>query len=258
MKLLLSFLKNISLSEDLKDNFTLHAPRFKLNLQKPSPGLLAAIKILCAEGITEAELSELVINTDGSSTLPQFYYYLQQFISLGLICHTLKADDLCWATMIPVSTPYQPEFCEIAEEQKYLLSRFTYCHQDNHQLMLESPLSQAKISLGDWRGGALVNELAQIQDCHTLTKIPGVSVDKAKMFLSFLLSAKMVSEVQEDGKVLEEQSNTLAQWEFHDLLFHSRSRIGRHSNTVGKSYRFLDKIKPLPAIKPKMSHEAIA
>ncbi len=258
MKLSLSFLPNISLSEDSKDNFTLHSPSFKLNLQQPSVGLIAAIKILCAEGATETELSELVLNTDGNSTLPQFYYYLQQFISLGLICHTLKADGVCWATMIPISTPYKVEFSEIAEDKKYLLSRFAYCHQDNHQLTLESPLSQAKITLADWRGAALINQLAQTQNCNTLTKIPGVSVDKAQMFLSLLLSAKMVSEVQADGKVLEEQSSTLAQWEFQDLLFHSRSRIGRHSNTVGKSYRFLDKIKPLPAIKPKMSNQAIA
>ena len=257
MTLSLSFLKNISLSKQSGDNFTLHSPTFKLNLQQPSLGLLAAIKILCAEGATEAELSELVLKTDGDSNLHQFYYYLQQFISLGLICHTLKADGIFWATMIPISTPYQLEFSEVAEDKKYVLSRFAYCHQDNWQLILESPLSQAKISLADWRSAALINEFAQIQDSRTLTKIPGVSVDTARMFLSLLLSAKMVSQVREDGQVLEE-SNTLAQWEFHDLLFHSRSRVGRHNHTVGKSYRFLGKIKSLPAVKPKMSHEAIA
>jgi len=38
-------------------------------------------------------------------------------------------------------------------------------------------------------------------------------------------------------------------WDFHDLLFHSRSRMGRHDNEVGGTYRFLSRIPPQPAIK---------
>jgi len=42
----------------------------------------------------------------------------------------------------------------------------------------------------------------------------------------------------------------LRQWEFHDLLFHSRSRLGRHNYPYGGTFRFLDALPPLPAVRP--------
>ncbi len=256
--LLLSFKKNTSVSEFSKENFVLKSRNITLNLKQLSPGLLAAIAILGAEGATEEALSDLVLETDGNSALPQFYYYLQQFINLGLICHTVQADGLPLATLVPISTPYKFQFSQVAPDTKYAMSRFAYCRKDNLQLVVESPLYPAKIILGDWRGAALIAELAKPQDCRTLTQIPSLSADGAQMFLNLLLSAKMLSEVSEEGKGEEEERDVLAQWEFHDLLFHARSRSGRHANPAGKSYRFLGKIKPLPAIKPKVSNDAIA
>jgi SagB-type dehydrogenase family enzyme len=60
----------------------------------------------------------------------------------------------------------------------------------------------------------------------------------------------MLSLVGENGQSQEDQNPDLAQWEFHDLLFHTRSRPGRHHNPVGATYRFLGRIEPLPAVKP--------
>jgi len=62
-----------------------------------------------------------------------------------------------------------------------------------------------------------------------------------------------------DGALLPEDTDpTLAQWEFHDLLFHTRSRLGRHANPYGGTYRFKGRIDELPAVKPPMSQEVIA
>ena len=40
----------------------------------------------------------------------------------------------------------------------------------------------------------------------------------------------------------------LQEWSFHDLLFHSRSRQGRHRYPYGASYRFEGVREPLPAV----------
>ena len=138
--LLLSFKKNTSVSEFSKENFVLKSRNITLNLKQLSPGLLAAIAILGAEGATEEALSDLVLETDGNSALPQFYYYLQQFINLGLICHTVQADGLPLATLVPISTPYKFQFSQVAPDTKYAMSRFAYCRKDNLQLVVESPL----------------------------------------------------------------------------------------------------------------------
>ena len=50
----------------------------------------------------------------------------------------------------------------------------------------------------------------------------------------------------------------LQQWEFHDLLFHHRSRTGRHSDAAGGTYRFLGTLPPLPALKLPISDRRIA
>ncbi|MBC6417309.1 MAG: SagB family peptide dehydrogenase [Prochloron sp. SP5CPC1] len=67
----------------------------------------------------------------------------------------------------------------------------------------------------------------------------------------------MLSEVLPEGKIQEETNIPLMQWEFHDLLFHTRSRLGRHDAPYGGTYRFLGKIDPLPGVKPPMSEEVI-
>jgi SagB-type dehydrogenase family enzyme len=55
----------------------------------------------------------------------------------------------------------------------------------------------------------------------------------------------------------EDADPALAQWEFHDLLFHSRSRPGPHDYPVGGTYPFLGRIPPLPALKPEMRGEGV-
>src|SRR6266478_3657752 len=44
-------------------------------------------------------------------------------------------------------------------------------------------------------------------------------------------------------------NESLMHWDFHDLLFHSRSRVGRHNNMLGGTFRFLHRIPPQPAVK---------
>jgi SagB-type dehydrogenase family enzyme len=261
----LSFKKNISVIEELSDRVVVQSPLVPLNLpqitlalNQPSSGLLAAIRMLAADGATEEYLTDLVLQTEGLSELPKFYYYLQKFINLGMICHTVLLNGLPLATRVPISPSKEFKFRDAAIDQKYVLSRFAYCRKDQDQLLLESPLSHAEVILADWKGAAIVAELARPQTVREIgAKIPSISEETIQQFFSLLLSTEILGEVREGGKVQEEENETLVQWEFHDLLFHSRTRTGRHRNPVGRTYPFLDKIEPLPVIKPKVSDETI-
>lgn len=254
----LSFKNGISLLEQSGEATALQTPNATLSLQHLSPGLLAAIRMLCTNGATEELLSNLVLQSDGFSILPKFYYYLEKLISFGTICHTLHADGFPLATIVPISPAYKFQFSEVALDKKYVLSRFAYCHKDKDQMILASPLSHAQIILADWRGGAIATELAKPQSSRELcAKIPGISEETVQMFLSLLSTASMLSEVKQDDTVQEEENDTLVQWEFHDLLFHSRSREGRHDKPVSITHRFLHKFKPLPAVEPEDASERI-
>lgn len=253
--ILLSFPENISVDRDIEPSFKLNSDNLKLNLSHLSTGIKKAIASLQGEGATNEELADLVIQTDGSSNLPHLYYYLHQFMRHGLICHTLQVDGISLATLVPVTSSFTSALAAIKPEKKYKLSRFAYCHREEAEMTWESPLSQAKVCLIDWRCAAIMHQLVEPQTYQDLTSIPGISPETAQKLLSLLETAQLVKEIEENST--ESESDTLAQWEFHDLLFHTRSRSGRHSHAVGKSYRFLGKIKPLRAIKSQVSSHVI-
>jgi SagB-type dehydrogenase family enzyme len=56
----------------------------------------------------------------------------------------------------------------------------------------------------------------------------------------------------------EDHAPALQTWEFHDLLFHARSREGRHDHPVGGAYRFFGRLDPPPALRPAGPGEAVA
>jgi len=253
----LSFSNTVSLERSDEGKVALRSRQLNLDLSKFSPGLLAAIELL-STGTTENAMADRLTEIEGSNTLPHLYYYLTQMTQLGLICHTIRADDRPLATLIPLATPYNLQLAESPPTGQYRLSRFACCHSGNQQLIWESPLFPGQIQLGGWHGAALLNQLSQTQSVRDLqAQIPGLSLETIQLFINLLLGAKILGEVQKDNSLPEDDNDTLAQWEFHDLLFHSRSRAGRHGNPLGKSYRFLDKIDPLPAVKPKVSDDII-
>ncbi|MFB2918217.1 SagB family peptide dehydrogenase [Aerosakkonema funiforme] len=256
--IVLSFKENLDITEESSGNFVFKLLQINFNLKQLSPGLIAAINVLRGDGATEESLHELVLKTDGFSSLTKLYYYLQEFTLLGIICHSIRVDGVTLATMVPISTAQKVQLVNAAPDKKYVLSRFAFSRKDGEQMVLESPLSHVQIILSDWRGSAIVNSLTKPQTASQVSAlIPAVSNDTVQMFFSLLLTAGMVSEVKAEGQILEQENDTLAQWEFHDLLFHSRSRAGRHSNPLGKSYRFLGKIEPPPVVKPKVSNDII-
>ncbi|MBZ8183176.1 SagB family peptide dehydrogenase [Oscillatoria salina] len=260
---LLSFLSGISL-EQQNEVWVLYYQSSSystntLSLPNCSPGILQAWQVLCGNGGTREQLSSLVQETDGFSKLPEFYYYLEQFERLGLICQTFCADGKPLAKVVPLVGRTIWEIQEVSPEQSYVLSRFAYLHRQQNQLVLESPLSKVQLVITDWRGGAILSELNQPCSYSQLCqKISGISANAVQQFLNLLDAVKMLSEVKIEGEIVEDKQDDLVQWEFHDLLFHSKVRTGRHRQPVGRTYRFLDKIPQLPAIKTQVTESSIS
>lgn len=253
----LSFREDISLSElPESTGIILQSPTRKLTFHQPPLGVRAALKTLYGTGATATQLRQLVQQADGIFGRLEFHSYLQKLTSLGWICYSV----LPLATAVPIASDYQLSVPVVDWQQKLcMLSRFAYLHQVKGQMVLESPLSKAKVILPDWRGAALVAKLSQPQTCITLVSgISEIAEETAQHFLSLLLATQILSVVTASATSLPEAENPiLAQWDFHDLLFHTRSRQGRHANPTGGTYRFLGKIEPLPAVKPRMSENVI-
>src|SRR3954451_25307293 len=65
-----------------------------------------------------------------------------------------------------------------------------------------------------------------------------------------MLVAGALTTVADSGAAAEDADPRLVQWEFHDLLFHSRSRIGRHNHGIGGPFRHPGRIPPPPLDPP--------
>jgi SagB-type dehydrogenase family enzyme len=73
--------------------------------------------------------------------------------------------------------------------------------------------------------------------------------------MNLLWSSRMLWKTNEQGESEENQMHNLQCWEFHDLLFHARSRAGRHDHPAGGTYRFAGLFEP-PAVLKEVKSDA--
>lgn len=249
----LSFKEGIVLHETPDGRALLQSPLVQIALKKPAPGLLAAMRTLMSGGATEAQLIDLVMQHDGRRGLAELFYHLQRFLQRGMICHTVAWNDSKLATLCPLTPAYSGMPPEPVANIRYVLSRFAYLRKAGTRLVLETPLAPVNIVLHDWLAIALLHAFVTPQRPEELCDAwPDVPSAYAVMLVRLFLGGQALSAVSRDEPAAGEQS-TLIQWDFHDLLFHTRSRLGRHANAYGATFRFLGQIDPLAAVKAPMS-----
>ncbi|MFC1975624.1 SagB family peptide dehydrogenase [Chloroflexota bacterium] len=255
----LSFRNDVAMIES-PDNAAviLQTTSRRTTLKRVTPGLRAVLTTLASEGGTGKQLDRIIQQFDGQQAVSAFQRSLQQFFARGLICRSVCSTFGPIATTVPLTANGYFHVEKIKAQQKYNLSRFVYSHAKEGQMVLESPLSHACVILHHWLGNALVATLVQPHHCHEIvTQIPDVPEDTVEQFLSLLLTENMLDEFQENSQEEDTENLVLAQWDFHDLLFHTRSRRGRHANPTGNTLRFENHVDLLPVIKPDMSAEVI-
>ncbi len=227
----LSFLPDISLTT-VGDRLTLQSTSQCLTLEHPKPGLRSALEHLKHSALTIAQLTALVVEADGVKDGLSFEAELQKLINLGWICHSV----LPLASAIPIAENYQLISPIFDWQQPLMLSRFAFLHQENQQFILESPLSKAKIILLDWRATAVIAKLAQFDSSFTCLNLAELLIDVeiAQSLIYLLIATEMIP--------LEPESKALAQWQFHNLLFHRQTRLQRLDDPYkSKPPRFEDR-----------------
>lgn len=223
-------------------------PTRQVTFPRPQSGFSSALNLLKSSQTTRDELKALVVEADGREAGEKCDRELDKLIALGWICHSVFP----LATAIPiVEKNYRFNYPDTDTLQKKVtLSRFAYLHQYQGETILESPQSQTKIVARDWRMGALITKLSQPQTATSLSAdIPDVTAELAAKFIALLAATEMLS--------VEPEPTSLMYWDFHDLLFHSRSRLGRHDYPSGGTMRFFGKTEQLPIVKPPMSDKVI-
>lgn len=233
-------------------------PSTSVTLKKLSPTLQSAIKQLLSGPSSEQDLSAQVLAADGFAGLAKFNVILGQMAGRAMICHTVWSDDAPLLTIVPIAIYYRFDPVKLNPDARYVLSRFALIRRQDDHMLLESPRGYASVVLHNQQAMNALSALSAPCTIQELTEILGQPSDTlAKHILAVLVNAQALTEVASDGKADEDRDEVLMQWEVHDLYFHTRTRMGRHNNSFGKSYLFEESTKPLPAIKPAMSDEII-
>lgn len=227
----------------------LRSPQHTLMLESPTLGLKAALEHLKYSALTVSQLTAIVAALDGIEDNITFEPELQKLIHLGWICHSV----LPLATAIPITENYYLDDSILDWQQQPLtLSRFAFLHQDNNQFVLESPLSKAKILLLNWQATALIAKLAQPDSAFTPASLAELLIDAdvADSFMRLLIATQMIA--------VQPESEALAEWQFHNLLFHRQTRLERLDNPhKSKPPHFEGQERSL-FVKPPMSDQVIS
>ena len=146
---------------------------------------------------------------------------------------------------------YWPQTPLLENADALVLSRFAYMRRRGDAMVLESPRAGALFKICDPQLATLIATLStprQVKQLRQQDGFPGLAL------LALLVDCQIVLKVDvagESGLRPAEGDHNLVLWDFHDLLFHTRSTGGRHANPMGGVYPHAGVISPLPAVRPR-------
>jgi SagB-type dehydrogenase family enzyme len=177
---------------------------------------------------------------------------VQRLARHGLLEYRLgrsrNSEDL--VVIEPQVADYWPQAPQLGNAEALVLSRFAFMRRRGAEIVLESPFAGALFKICDPKIAAAIAMLStpqQIKQLRQQEGFPGVEL------LALLLDCQILFNVGaggESGHRLAEGDHSLVLWDFHDLLFHTRSTKGRHASPLGGVYPYVGVIPPLPAVRP--------
>jgi SagB-type dehydrogenase family enzyme len=153
------------------------------------------------------------------------------------------------AVIEPLVRGYWPKMPQLSDTEILALSRFAYMRSRGSEMVLESPVAGALFRIGDPKLASFLAALTVPQSIKQLRRheaFPGTELVALLADCGILFKPEHASE---SNLRLTEGDQHLALWDFHDLLFHTRSTEGRHANPLGGIYPHGGLIPPLPEVR---------
>jgi cyanobactin oxidase ThcOx-like protein len=163
------------------------------------------------------------------------------------------ADDQ--VVIEPQVPDYWPRAPELGDAETIVLSRFAYLRRRGDGMVLESPRAGALFRICDPKIAGALSLLAkpqQISQFRQQEGFPGYEL------LGLLVDCQILFRIEGgEGLRADEGDTSLVLWDFHDLLFHTRSTEGRQANPLGGLYAHAGVIDPPPAVRQHWPGKAI-
>ncbi|MEM8641693.1 MAG: SagB family peptide dehydrogenase [Cyanobacteria bacterium P01_G01_bin.54] len=245
---LLSLHENVQLESQSPDQLILHHPNGATEFSKLPAAVHAALCRLAEGDVALETLVDEVAASANVVEIARLYYHVTQL--RPFLLYSLNFDGQRLLTIEPMAAIEDFAPHPVNENSTFQLSRFSLCRRDGVQFIAESPLSPYRVRIHDPLVVSVLSQLTHPSDCGALAdSINGLGTELALAIVSYLVAAELVIACDAANQLPEDKGVALRQWEFHDLLFHSRSRIGQHNYPVGASFRFREELPPLPALK---------
>ena len=185
------------------------------------------------EGAPIAELRDLVLRADDPAGAATYLLRLRNLLRWSVLEYVLAGEDgRELAVILPQWEDFEPALAAAPPQAGRPLDSFALLRRDGDAWLLESPLAGARFALAD---------LAALEAPLVRRALAGCGLLQA-----------------EPAEQEEPRATALRQWEFHDLLFHVRSRYGWHRDPFGGQFPYIGEIDPLPADRPPWPGERIA
>jgi SagB-type dehydrogenase family enzyme len=150
----------------------------------------------------------------------------------------------------PQAADYWPRRAKLGNRDIVVLSRFAYLRRRGDEMVLESPRAGALFRIGDPAVAATLAALSQPQRIGELRRqAASFNLELLELLLECQILLKLAAKGGQ-GLRANEGDGDLVLWDFHDLVFHTRSTEGRQANPVGSTFAYAGVVPPQPAVRP--------
>jgi SagB-type dehydrogenase family enzyme len=229
----------------------------RIRLKADFPGILDAL-VLLRDGAAEADLAAAASSHSGRQAVRSWARISAALRADSWMEQALSGPDGPLVTLRPTSTMRGASGSWLGEETTVIMSRFAVMRREGDSLLIESPRAGSLMLVEDPQVALLfaamgtvarVVDLAKALDAH-------LGAVEVRAIIRLLIEGRLALvagqgdlDARGDGETETADPFELEAWSFPDLLFHARSRMGRHLNPYGGTYRFAGRHNPLPAAK---------
>ncbi|MBX9826776.1 MAG: SagB family peptide dehydrogenase [Xanthobacteraceae bacterium] len=163
----------------------------------------------------------------------------------------LPGSDADQVVVEPQVGDYWPVTPPLGNADVLVLSRFAYMRRRGNELVLESPRAGALFRICEPAIATTIATLSTPRQLRQLRRDDGFPGDE---LLALLVDCQILFRIKTPGSNSlrpAEGDRSLVLWDFHDLLFHTRSTEGRHANPLGGLYLHSGMMPSPPAVRPR-------
>lgn len=213
----------------------------------------AAHELLRRMALGPVSLENLAQGEDSGLRRARLMLLLDRIRSVVVRSLALQDADQPLLSAIPIAPAAGFRPVRLSGDQPLRLSRFASLAPGADGMVLESALSLYRLVFSRPEALWVVSALGRRTTPDAVAAVVPLPPQVVREVLLLLVGTGMaVLGESEDGhaRFSEDEDRALTGWTGRELLQHTRSRLGRHDDDFGTTYRFVDRFGPEPALKP--------